>query len=438
MRLRITIAALAALVFAASAEAATLTVSPVSGARGSWLTVRGLDFPGSRAGTLTFARRTVRIRTSRGGGFARALQVPARSTLGGKRIVATVGGRSIVAVFRVVRRTSQFSSSTTVSSTGRRLSLTPTTGSAGTTVTLRGAGFPKGRRVLIAFGATGQAPARTNRRGSFGTSFSVPNVSAGTRWITVRAGRATLRTLFAVRSCGGRVIVCLPYRLEFNQGSRGLPDARGVETGFTHVARGARGGRFMRGNVTLDTGPGTLAIRTTAGLAIRGTNSGDNVLGVGLEGPRQVSVVQTTLLNPPPGTRKYEQGGLWFGTDQDNYVKLVVISHQVLGTRVQLLLEVAGNRRRAAVSPPVNVTNAQVTLTLRANPSTRRVSARFSIDGGQARAVRAMTVPGEFFSFNATGTNPRIGTKTFAGIFASHRFGRQQTWTFDRFAVVRP
>ena len=32
------------------------------------------------------------------------------------------------------------------------------------------------------------------------------------------------------------------------------------------------------------------------------------------------------MVNPPSGTGNYEQGGLWFGNDEANYVKLVLLS----------------------------------------------------------------------------------------------------------------
>ncbi len=54
------------------------------------------------------------------------------------------------------------------------------------------------------------------------------------------------------------------------------------------------------------------------------TNSQVNALGVGFVAPSKFTI-QTTLVQPNAGTGKSEQAGLWFGVDEDNFVKLVVI-----------------------------------------------------------------------------------------------------------------
>jgi hypothetical protein len=45
--------------------------------------------------------------------------------------------------------------------------------------------------------------------------------------------------------------------------------------------------------------------------------------------------------------------------------------------------------------------------------------------------------PPAFFSFDAAGIDPEIGTRSFTGIFATHRHGLSPlTYTFSRFSVV--
>lgn len=36
--------------------------------------------------------------------------------------------------------------------------------------------------------------------------------------------------------------------------------------------------------------------------------------------------VSATLLRPNDGTGRFEQSGIWFGIDEDNYIKLCVMS----------------------------------------------------------------------------------------------------------------
>ena len=93
--------------------------------------------------------------------------------------------------------------------------------------------------------------------------------------------------------------------------------------------------------MAVDLTDGTFEITTTSGIAYQAIDAQDNALGVGIDGPSQVSVLGTTLVNPPAGTGNSEQAGLWFGNDEDNYSKLVVLS-SATGTRIQFLTEVDG------------------------------------------------------------------------------------------------
>lgn len=426
MKVRLTITAVAALLFAASADAATLTVSPSTGGRGTWVTMRGLGFPAATVGTLRFGQTVIRVRTNARGSFVRIRLVERSARLGARRIAATVGGRRVVALFRVQARRGPRSSTLTVSHTGRRISVSPAAGRAGTTVTVRGSGFPRRRVVRIAFGSSGQAPAFTTRGGSFAKSFRVPAGRSGPRFITVRSGRAVLRTLFTRAACSGVVVCSLPYRLQFDGNEGGKRARNGIGTGFRYVSQGRRGGRFTPALLTVNTaGSGSLTIRTTAGIAFRQLNSQDNALGVGLIGTQGVKVVQTTLVNPPAGTRNFEQGGLWFGRDQDNYAKLVVISHAVGGTRLQWLLEAGGVARLRNITPVMNLSTRRVTLILEANPTASNITVSYRLDGGPETPFGRFPVPNDFFA------------TTYAGIFASHREGpRSVAYTFDDFSVA--
>jgi glucose/arabinose dehydrogenase len=59
------------------------------------------------------------------------------------------------------------------------------------------------------------------------------------------------------------------------------------------------------------------------------------------------------------------------------------------------------------------------------------------VNGGATQALGSFPAPSEFFSFDAAGIDPRIGTRSFGGVFASHRNGPAPlTYTFDDFSVV--
>jgi N-acetylneuraminic acid mutarotase/glucose/arabinose dehydrogenase len=233
----------------------------------------------------------------------------------------------------------------------------------------------------------------------------------------------------------GAVLVDLPYVLPFDEDHGHLLDGADIGTGFTYVDPPTNAAGYLPANLRVNTAAGVLELTTAGGLQIRETNSLDNALGVGIDAPSQVAIMTTTLLDPPAGTGNWEQGGLWFGNDEDNYVKLIVASTPT-GTRVQYLMEIDGVVAVSKTSFALNLGGAAVYLELRINPTDRTISGFYRIDDGPLQFLRTAAAPAEFFSFDAAGINPAIGTRSFGGIFASHRDGPDSlVYLFDDFAV---
>jgi N-acetylneuraminic acid mutarotase/glucose/arabinose dehydrogenase len=233
----------------------------------------------------------------------------------------------------------------------------------------------------------------------------------------------------------GAVLVDLPYVLPFDGDHGQLLDGAGVGTGFTYVDPPTNGVGYLPANLTVNDAAGVLELATSAGLQIREANSLDNALSVGIDAPSQVATMTTRLLDPPAGSGNWEQGGLWFGNDEDNYVKLIVASTPT-GARVQYLMEVNGAQADSKTSIALDLAGAAVDLQLRINPSGRTISGFFRINDGPLQFLKTAVAPPEFFSFDAAGINPAIGTRSFGGIFASHRQGPQPlVYLFDEFAV---
>jgi glucose/arabinose dehydrogenase/N-acetylneuraminic acid mutarotase len=227
-----------------------------------------------------------------------------------------------------------------------------------------------------------------------------------------------------------------PYRLDFGSDAGMIVDKNGVGTGFTMIDPPAQGPGLLPEKLTVDSSTGALKIATTAGLASGAGGTQDNALGVGIDAPDQVSILTTTLTNIPAGTGKYEQAGLWFGNDQDNYAKLVVRSGPT-GTTIQYLYEVGGAQKNSLVSSVLDLSGKSLTLSLRADPSTKGVTGTYSIDGGAAVRIGILRVPPEFFSFDQARIDPTIGTDSFGGILASHRNATSPvTYTFDEFSLT--
>jgi glucose/arabinose dehydrogenase/N-acetylneuraminic acid mutarotase len=233
------------------------------------------------------------------------------------------------------------------------------------------------------------------------------------------------------------VKVDIPFDLDFTADRGGVDDTNGVGTGFTWIDYPANGPGYVPSALALDEAGGMLHITTAAGLNSTNSNSQQNAIGVGIDGPNQVSVLSTTIVNPPAGTGQNQQAGLWFGVDSDNYLKVNVISTST-GTRIQAEMEVDGARSGSKFSTGnLNLTTASVRLFLRANPEDRTVKSSYSLNGGPIAQLGTHTAPPEFFSFDGAGIDPRIGTRTFAGIFASHRSGPAPlVYSFDDFTVT--
>ncbi len=113
------------------------------------------------------------------------------------------------------------------------------------------------------------------------------------------------------------ILVEAPYALDFSQDHGKILDKNNVGTGFTYIDQPTNGTGYMPEKLAMNTAaPGTLNVSTTKGIMYAANNSQDNALAVGIDAPNQISLLETTLLNPPAGSGKFEQGGLWFGNNR--------------------------------------------------------------------------------------------------------------------------
>jgi glucose/arabinose dehydrogenase/N-acetylneuraminic acid mutarotase len=264
---------------------------------------------------------------------------------------------------------------------------------------------------------------------------SAPGYSPTTLPVTLQVTDSSWCSNISPLSCS-EVLVQAPYTLDFGSDAGKLVDANSVGTGFTMIDPSTNGTGYLPAKLAVDTSSGVLAVSTTNGLASGSIDSQDNALGVGIDAPDNVSVLSTTLVNPPAGTGKFEQAGLWFGIDEDNYVKLIARSSSA-GTDIQYLLEVNGAQKNSVVSKPLALSNAAVKLTLRADPATKGITGTYSIDGADPVRLGIHRPPAEFFSSDAAGIDPTIGTRTFGGILASHRNASAPvTYRFDDFSLT--
>ena len=245
-----------------------------------------------------------------------------------------------------------------------------------------------------------------------------------------------------------KVKVGLPFELDFGSArAQTVEDKDGQGTGFTSVDKptntstGAKG--YIKENLDLE--GGALRITTTKGLQFSGTtnnpDSQDNMLGAGIDwgtAPKPASI-GTTLLAPPVGSANFEQAGPWFGRDGDSYAKLVLIS-DTDGPRVQFLKEQErqhDSTNDQCKSDVLALAGKDLQLKVDADPVTRRVTASYRLAGGAEIALPcSFTVPASWFNQDPAAIDERIGTSSFAGVFASHRNATNPaTYSFGDFAV---
>ncbi|TYL55001.1 choice-of-anchor D domain-containing protein [Nocardioides sp. BGMRC 2183] len=247
------------------------------------------------------------------------------------------------------------------------------------------------------------------------------------------------------------VPVELPYELSFDGSEGGLD-----ETGFTMVDPPS-----ARGNVDqapapttpseqdvpgyepslIDAGDGTLALRATKGIAYRfpgtggsaGTNSQLNTLGVGVAGDGDGYELETTVIDPTfVGSNGAQQGGMWFGLGEDDYVKAAVVRVSATTNKVQLLVETDGvaipgttYELNSAAFPAGQ--DVRLVLTVAdTDGAGGTASLAYAVDGGALTPLTdtantvsstALPVPQQLFDGVAVGEE----TTSFAGLYATKR-----------------
>ncbi|WP_159449261.1 PA14 domain-containing protein [Demequina sp. NBRC 110051] len=181
---------------------------------------------------------------------------------------------------------------------------------------------------------------------------------------------------------------------------------------------------------------GSLVIDATKGIQYitqgpsgtdRFRNTQDNAFGVPLASAG-AKVQLTTTVSVPSNATNSAQGGLWFGPDDDNYVKLVVLTSGT-SRQVQLAREIGGAMDTSAptddqvTSANVPITDATpVTLTLTLDAVTGTASASYAIGAAATVELGEVGLPASFAdgSLLPEATSDPA-TTAFGGVFATRR-----------------
>ena len=256
------------------------------------------------------------------------------------------------------------------------------------------------------------------------------------------------------------VVVSLPFSLDFSGGVAGtVEDATCVGTGFTAVlehSEARRAGDLPISFPTLNgyepslmtvTG-GNLEIVSQAGIAFcdptpdvgstgcsSNNNNQVNTLGVGLQNLTDPILIKTTLDNIVTGVNA-AQAGVWFGWDEDNFVKLDVNNNNLeLRTESETFDPVSGGAQQ--IQTNIGASGTTIEIELEIDPGNLTAMAYYTIGAGTRTLLTSggnssLPIPADYLTGrNLTGVND----VTFAGVFVSHRNGSQFTATFQDFSV---
>jgi fibronectin type 3 domain-containing protein len=201
-------------------------------------------------------------------------------------------------------------------------------------------------------------------------------------------------------------IQTLPYVLDFTKQVNGIFDKSGQSIGFTRVQLNNGGTQYQPAQLNLNTAAGELDV-TTVGTSSTGTNFGTsnsqvNAIETQFDGTTSGFTITTRLKGPLSQiSAPWDGAAVYFGPDQDNYVKLNAEYDSTRGQVLEFRVEQNANTSVAPVYASIGSFANLSTLDLRltGDASTRLVTASYSVNGGAFVAVQgSYQVAASFFT----------------------------------------
>ena len=247
--------------------------------------------------------------------------------------------------------------------------------------------------------------------------------------------------------------------LTFDGADGGLNASGDIGTGFTMVQPSTSDPQWYQpadlavsgGKLNITAAKGIAYLHNDPGVSNGGTrNQQDNTLGVGLNAEGKTLRLSTTVVSPA-GAFNSAQAGLWFGANDDNFVKFVVAAPASTAgannRQIQLAREVASiSASNSAYQVNVDTTTATipngtaVTLQLDINTLTGKASAAYRLGAGTLIPLAAgLDVPASFFDGSLLTGTELPGVDSFGGVFATKRnmpATPALVYSFDSFAVA--
>jgi hypothetical protein len=209
-----------------------------------------------------------------------------------------------------------------------------------------------------------------------------------------------------------------------------IADKDGQGTGFTSVQPNSPGNQYVMGNIDLDAGAGVLKLTSTAGTASQGNNTQQNALRLAFDGTRTNFEVGARVLGPITSINSgYQQQAIFFGPDQDNFIKLEV-ENSSGAPAITLFFEQNGSGSGTTPIPLPNPASiGTVDLRLVADVANGTIQAAYAVNGGAFTDVSSARAPSNVLRW--------FSTQAQAGVWTSNE-GTSTTFvgTYDRFAVL--
>ncbi|MDX6669288.1 MAG: hypothetical protein QOK04_2668 [Solirubrobacteraceae bacterium] len=181
-----------ALLPAAPANAAVVSLSPGVVVPGTRIDVRGVGFAKRKEGSVRLGgAKAVTLKTDARGSFTLSLRAPAKLARGRFSAVATVGKVRVGLPLRAATAPPPASSMELVSSRGPRVYVSPVSGRRFSQVSIAGFGYRPGVRIDVTFANYRVGTARTNPAGTFTLQVGVPRSQIGKQTLAIAARRAS-------------------------------------------------------------------------------------------------------------------------------------------------------------------------------------------------------------------------------------------------------
>lgn len=244
-----------------------------------------------------------------------------------------------------------------------------------------------------------------------------------------------------VRDCQGKLegfIMPTDITLDFSAAIPGtLLDQDGEGIGFTSVQANSIGNAYDLSRIALNTSASSLVLTATQG-SNASENTLKNAVQVDIDAKTQPFTVSSRLQGPFTNlTTAAQQGGIFLGPDQDNYVKLAIINSNTNGLGLQFFAEQNGVSASVGGGSSPQITGLDwesintLDLFLKGNPTTGVITAAYRINSDTA-------TPREFnqqFTPSVAATFFADAATAHAGILAFTKDAADTTVTFDNFSV---